>query len=283
MEKAYKIVNTHGHLHAGDDVVRLVDEWRAEGVVRFCALALDTRFQAHGYLGNEGVKQWMDRYPDIIAGVGSIDAGVKPDPAGKVDELRADGFQGLKFISPARAYSDDCYFGYYERAEELGMPIIFHTGIVSSMAGDGQPEYNVDAENMRPYRFDRISRRFPELMIIGAHLGLPHENEAIRVAMEHRNVYYDFCGAGGSKARVSELKKLLAPFPGANWDDPDENVAKRYFKKFVFATDNPPVSVWKRNALELMDYLHIDEETRQDFFWRNAARLFGWKELLDDE
>lgn len=281
MEQTYKIINTHGHLLAQSDVGRLVEEWRREGVIKFCTLALDRRFQEHGYLGNEGVKKWMDKYPDIIVGVGNIDAGVRQDPAHKVDELYNEGFKGLKLISPAKKYNDESYFGYYERASELGMPIVFHTGIVSPTSVAGQPEYDVDADNMRPYCFDKICRRFPDLKIIGAHLGQPHENEALRVISFHKNVYYDFCGASGSKTWVSELKKTLAPFPGANWDDPEENVAKQYFKKFVFATDNPPVAVWKKNALDIMDYLHIDGETRQDFFWRNAARIYGWTDLLN--
>ncbi|HBP37497.1 MAG TPA: hypothetical protein DD640_01920 [Clostridiales bacterium] len=281
MSAVRKIINTHGHLHLNSDVDRLVEEWQNEGVVKFCALALDRRFQEHGYLGNEGVKKWMDKYPDILIGIGSIDVGMIQDPAGKVDQLKSEGFQGLKFISPALKYNDESYFGYYEKAEALGMPIIFHTGIVSSTALGGQPEYAVDADNMRPYCFDKICRRFPKLKMIGAHLGLPHEQEALRIISTYKNVYYDFSGAGGCKTWVSEIKKTLAPFPGANWDDPEENIARQYFKKFVFATDNPPVALWKKNAIDIMDYLHIDEETREDFFWRNAARIFGWTSLLD--
>jgi uncharacterized protein len=281
MPKDFRIINVHGHLHARDNVPRLVDEWKSEGVVRFCVLALDKRFQENeGYLGNDGVKKWMDRYPDIIVGVGNVDVGVNQDPVGVVDRLHDQGFSGLKLICPAKRYSDESYFGYYERAQELGMPILFHTGSVSTGAPEGEPEFDVDTENMRPNYFDKISRRFPGLKIIGAHLGLPHETEAIRMAMFRKNVYYDLSGGGEARTWASELKKTLAPFPGANWADPEENVALQYFKKFVFATDNPPVSFWKKNALGIMDYLHIDEETRQDYFWRNAARIYGWKDLL---
>lgn len=283
MSYSGKIINTHGHFWQHSDVDRLVDEWRREGIVKFCVLALGKQFQARGYLGNEGVKKWMDKYPDIIMGAGCIEIGHTPDPVSRVTELYNEGFKGLKFISPVKNYNDESYFGYYEKASELGMPIIFHTGILASMAGEGLPEYNVDAEHMRPYHFDKICRRFPALKIVGAHLGVPHQNEAICISMTYKNVYYDFCGAGGSKLWVSELKKLLAPFPGADMKDPEQNVAKQYFKKFVFATDNPPVHVWKKNSEDIMDYLGIDPETRQDFYWRNAAKIFNLTELMEEE
>jgi len=280
MNTSMKIINTHGHLWANSDIDRLIEEWKEEGVIKFCALALGIKFQELGYLGNEGVGKWMRKYPDMIVGIGNIETGPNPDPVKKVEQLYNEGFKGLKFISPAKNYNDESYFGYYEKASELGMPIIFHTGIVASTSGESQPEYNVNAEHMRPYHFDKICRMFPDLKIISAHLGTPHEKEAICVAMKYKNVYYDFCGASGSKMWVSEIKKILAPFPGANMDDPDENVAKQYFRKFVFGTDNPPVRVWKRNSEDIMDYLKIDYETRQDFYWRNAAKIFNWTELL---
>ena len=274
----FRIINTHAHLHTDSNVDRLVDEWRASGVVKCCVLALGEKGKEVGYMGNAGVKKWMDEYPDIIVGMGHIESGPFMDPYSKVDRLHADGFKGLKFISPAYAYSDRRYFGYYERAQELGMPIIFHTGWVGAL--DRETETWVNSEYMRPYHFDVICRSFPELKIIGAHLGNPHRNEALCLCTRFDNLYFDLCGGGGSMAHVSNLKRDLAPFPGADWDNPEENLAKTYFKKFVFATDNPPVNKCKQNSEILMDYLHIDQETRKDFYWRNAAGIFGWPALL---
>ena len=112
------------------------------------------------------------------------------------------------------------------------------------------------------------------MKIIGAHLGNPHCNEAIHLSTRFENLYFDFCGGSGEKVHMSKLKRELAPFPGADWDDPEENLARVYFRKFVFGTDNPPVSLWKKNSDELMDYLHIDAETREDFYWKKRGKNF---------
>ena len=138
MSTGFKIINMHGHLHIDSDVDRLVEEWRASGVAKFCILALGGDPGEEGYLGNTGVKKWMDKYPDIIVGFGNIETGYAMDPYSKVERLYEEGFKGIKLIYPAYPYSDKRYFGYYEKAQELGMPILFHTGWVGGH--DREPE-----------------------------------------------------------------------------------------------------------------------------------------------
>jgi len=72
------------------------------------------------------------------------------------------------------------------------MPILFHTGMVSRGLED--TKFRVSSDFMRPVRLDKIARCFPNLIIIGAHLGHPWCDEAAVIMTHNPNVYFDICG-----------------------------------------------------------------------------------------
>jgi len=269
MYKPQKIVNIHAHISKTDDVGAKVNKWLEDGAYKVCVLAIEWK----GLCGNDEVLAHMKAYPDVIVGMGYINLWHDMDKAGKVTELYEKGFKGLKMISPAHPYSDERYFPFYEKAEELGMPIVFHTGLVSTAhSRDRSP----NSEYMRPYTMDVIGRMFPDLKIVCAHLGTPHYEEAINIAITYPNIYFDITGHSGNAMHIARLKKALGPYPGADFDNPDENPAHLYFTKFMFGTDSPQINHWYAASENIMDYLHITEKTREDFYWRNACKLFGW-------
>lgn len=63
-------------------------------------------------------------------------------------------------------------------------------------------------------------------------------------------------------------------------DRPEENLARRWFGKLCFATDNPEPPVWIALSQRLMDELQLPEELQERFWWRNAAELLGLTEQL---
>ncbi len=270
-----KVINIHGHLHGTDDVDALVREWEACRVVRFCCQCLGAPWSlASGgeYFAADDLLPWMRKYPEMIVGFAEVDLGSIPSPTSEVEKRKEQGFSGLKFILPAYRYNDDRYFHLYEAAQRLEMPILFHTGYVTVTSEEGAG-LDVDSDRMGTECFDRIARAFPGLVLIGAHFCHSFYHPGQIMAQNHRNVYMDMSGGSGERPHLSKIKKALAPFPGADWDDPQDNLAIGLFAKMVFGTDNPPASAWIRSAIEVMDYLHIPEETRELFWWRNAARI----------
>ncbi|GEM_PF-268269 len=271
-----KIINVHGHLRHPCNLRELVRDWGKEGVVRFCVLALGRQWQKQGYWGNEEVRQAMKEFPEMIAGLGHLELGGPfADRVEKIDLLKEQGFSGLKFISPGAPYNEERYFPFYERAEKLRLPILFHVGIVAVHPEDRT--YQVNSDFMRPYLLDRIARCFPDLKIILGHPGEPHIQEALTLSSIFPHVYLCPCGGGGSDFHLSRIKQALSSFPGADWKNPEENLARRYFRKFVFGTDNPPVSLWYRQAVKLLDYFGVEDQVRELFFWKNAACIFDWQ------
>jgi hypothetical protein len=273
------VINVHGHLHHDQNIEERIKLWRKYNVRKFCALCFQPRWRSKAndqYFTNEDLIPWLKRYPDLLVGMGSINLSKNPDPPEKIDELKAQGFTGLKFIDCYYPYNHEIYFPLYARAEKLGMPICFHTGIVATTEDDGK--YGIDANNMRPYYLDKIARAFPRLKLIGFHLGKPHAEEALMMISEHRNIYYDFSGGGGEKVHERWVLRSLSPMPGANIADPTENLALDYFQKLCFGTDNPEPPVWIEVANRIIDKLCIPQELQERFYWQNAAQIFGWTE-----
>jgi len=131
-----KIISVHTHLHKSQDVDARVKLWRECGLVKVCVQVL-TADPADSTYDNAGVLEWMRKYPDLILVFGYVELGPRPDPPEQVDRLKEQGFTGLKFIAPSEPYGHEGYYPLYERAQALGMPILFHTGFLAVSASDG--------------------------------------------------------------------------------------------------------------------------------------------------
>ena len=274
--KPYKLINVHAHHSRSADFDAHVEQWKADGAVRTCVACMDAEWARtkSGYFTNEDLLPYLEKHSDHVIGLAAIRTHTNPDAPTEVDRWHEEGFRGLKIIDPGAPYDDERFFPIYEHAESLGMPILFHTGYLGGHPGTALFA-RAHSEYMRPWRLEHVARRFPSLKMIGAHLGHPHQREALKLVTTCENVYFDICGGGGRKSWLSEMKWNLAPFPGADWDDPEENLALQWFKKLCFGTDNPPVSVWYGASENIMDYVHVPAEARERFYWRNAAEIFG--------
>ena len=185
------IVDAHVHLYSEEgSLERLVEECKKAGIDKVCLFTGEPRRTRPS---NDDVSKAFEKYPDLIIKFGYIALG--EDGPGKVSELFNQGFKGLKIIRPKANYDDKRFYPVYERAEYYGMPILFHTGLVLRRPDDKY--FDVNSSRMRPVYLDGIARAFPELNIIGAHLGIPWFAEACAVAWANPNVYFDLSGIMG--------------------------------------------------------------------------------------
>ena len=122
--------------------------------------------------GNRHLAGLVSGHADRLAGF----AVVNPRFPGAADELaRAaeQGLTGLKLVPSGWYPYDDCAHQVYARAEELGLPILFHSGIFI----DGR-----SGRFCRPVFYEAI-RDHPGLRVTLAHLGWPWTDEAIAVGL----------------------------------------------------------------------------------------------------
>ena len=123
------------------------------------------------------------RHPDRLI----CFAGVDPRREGAVKFLVRTvnewNMKGLKLMPAVGFYPNDrkCY-QIYQKAEELGIPILVHTGF------DSIPYYGAYSQ---PKYLDEVANDFPDLKIIMAHAGGAFWPEAASIAGFKTNVYLD--------------------------------------------------------------------------------------------
>ena len=237
---------------------------------------------------NDLVERAFQRYPGLIIPFAMIEIDTTtPD---MVAEFAARGFRGLKIINPRRNYDHPAYFPVYAEAEKRGLVCLFHTGIVGgwidylqyppsnlNLAAElsremetarryspeaGPTESWYGAGRMQPIYLDGISVAFPELRIIGAHLGYGLYDSAAAVARWRRNVYFDISGGAVVRRHLLERQMLRA------------EVSTR---KLVWGSDCDLAHMSREltNWMEAFDSIGLTAEEQDDVFWGTAARLFG--------
>jgi uncharacterized protein len=112
----------------------------------------------------------------------------------QIDAFAAAGFLGLGEISRTRRpFDDPAYTAIYDRAAKHGMMLLFHTGIVNRVLPEVAEDVSVD--RLRVTLLDNIARRYPNTIIIGAHLGNPDYSWAGEIARWNPNLYFDLSGS----------------------------------------------------------------------------------------
>jgi len=136
--------------------------------------------------------KFIQEHPDRFIGFGDIKLD-DPDVLHQIDRFHAAGFRGLGEITMTRkAYDDPAYWPIYDRADKYHMILLFRTGIVNRMHPE-QPA-DVSFDRSRVTRLDLIARHWPNLTIIGAHLGNPDYEEAAEIGRWNPNLYFDASG-----------------------------------------------------------------------------------------
>ncbi len=160
---------------------------QSTSVDRTIVLGFKSRY-LRAEIPNRYVADYVRRYPQKLIGF----AGIDPTEAVAVSELKIARedlqLRGLT-LSPANQDfhpADTQAMKVYARAEELGMPILFHPG--SPFTDQSKMEFG------RPFLLDEVARTFPRLRIIVAQLGQPWLDETICLLGKHANVFADVSG-----------------------------------------------------------------------------------------
>ena len=219
------------------------------------------------------------KYPDVVIPFLWIDLD-DADVIAQIDRARAAGFKGLKIHSPLKNYDDPSYFPAFAAAERYRLVALLHTGI-SFRPNDKVPRLKGSMARMRPMYLDTLARAFPELILIGAHLGNPWYDEAAEVARWNPNVYFDLTGSS-----MVKKKDELAVFRKYFWWGQTSSQAHmpantpHAFEKLVFGTDEDPKDLDKVIAQynQMLDACQVPETVRRKVFAETMARILGLSE-----
>ncbi len=249
------IIDAHSHLAANpEDLEKIVNSKIIEQV-----WLMDTHYYRDGRMASEKeILKVSKKYPGFFIPFGFLDFRKKSEI---VDKLFEKGFIGLKAIRPAKPYDDPSYFSYYERAEKLNMPILFHTQIIAhATQKEIEKGLSLGPTNMRPSMLQTIAAAFPSLTIIGGHPGFPWQEETLSSIWYYSNIYHDL--SGGDYPLFPEwLLKVL------NYRD---YKGKPLTEKILFATDR--LYGRKENHDNIFEEINFWQQ-----LFKRVSPFFYWK------
>ena len=259
-----RIIDMHQHLDDTDPDA-MAEEYRRLGVVKAVLLARSPHRRANS---NEEVLAAHKKHPDLYVPFFGYDLDLM-QPA-ELERARDQGFVGIKFIGPQKAYNDPEYFPAYEEASDLGIIGLFHLGVVCNIP----PWDDCDSNLMRPIHLDHIARSFPEFKIIGAHLGNPWYEEATMSCRWNPNLFFDLSGSTLKKKTPEFLAGLLWWTPDTAYKSPDRTYA---WQKIVYGSDVALEMIEDvvNDYQKLMDALDMAPELREAVWYKTAAKLLG--------
>jgi predicted TIM-barrel fold metal-dependent hydrolase len=187
----------------------------------------------------EAVNPWIAKYcaeaPERLVPVGSLDARTSRDPDGDTERLLGEvGIRAIK-IHPSHqlvapnGYTDGTVPALqpiYEVAQEMGRPVMFHTG--TSIFQGARNKFS------DPMLVEDVAIDFPKLRIVLCHAGRPlWMDEAVFLARRFPNVFLDLSSIPPSRLLdyLPRLESLAGkclwgtdwPAPGV--PSPSDNVA----------------------------------------------------------
>lgn len=223
-----------------------------EGVDHAVVLAEEAP-ETSGMVSSELIQDYCADIPSLHP-FACLNPSIDEDLVGRLERLLARGrVAGLKFLPPYQHVypNDPRLYPLYERAEALGLPCTFHTGL-SRIPG-------TRLKYADPLLLDDVAVDFPNLPILLAHAGRGvWYDAAAMLATLHKNVYLELSGL--------PPRNLPRYFPQL----------ERLVGKMIFGSDFPGVPSIGGNIAALREILGADGA--RAVLWENGARLLGLEE-----
>jgi hypothetical protein len=171
--------------HTPEEFVKIMDE---AGVDKVLIPAIKMRSYKYynemvWNISNEEVYEVVKKFPDRFVGIAGFNPLDRMDGIREVERaIKEYGFKGVYIHTYGYGIpiNDRLYYPLYAKCVELGVPVSMQIGHSAE---------HMPSSLGRPILLDDIALDFPELNIIGAHVGWPWSEEMIALAWKHENVY----------------------------------------------------------------------------------------------
>lgn len=193
---------------------------------------------------NDALYSFCKGYEDRLVGFFTVNPNYGSAAVNEVKRCVEDyGLKGLKLHSWLQSFpiSLPVMNDITEACIRYEIPILFH---------DGTPPY------ASTLQVANLAERYPEATIILGHSGLIEMyDNAITAANRLKNIYLCLCGPS-----IFQLQKII------------DNVSSRkimFGSDFGFGSSTAGLSY----RLDMWNHVNMDEETRENLFYKNALRL----------
>ena len=242
---------------AGLGYVQMLKLMDRAGIERAFLVATKT-----GQLGTPGswhlpyeiVAAAVQSHPDRFSGLAGLDPTEGMNGVRALERaVREYGFIGAHFyphwfeLAPDHAR----WYPFYAKCVELDVPVQLQVG-QSLVYEPARPLKSVG----RPITLDAVACDFPELKLIGIHVGIPWTDEMIAMSWKHKNVFIG-CDAHSPKYWPESFVRYINSY-GQD--------------KVVFGTDFPVLD-FERTRREIED-LGLKDEPKRKLLRDNAQRIY---------
>ena len=196
----------------------------------------------------------VQKYPARFSGLAGVDPTEGMDGVRALEKaVREYGFIGAHTYPHWYELAPDHarYYPFYAKCVELDIPIQMQVG--QSMVYD--PTYPRRSVG-RPICIDAIACDFPELKVVGIHVGIPWTDEMIAMAWKHANVYI-----GCDAHRPTYWPESFIKFMNSYGQD-----------KVIFGTDFPVLD-FERTRTDF-EAITLKPEVKRKVVRDNALRLY---------
>ena len=242
----------------GVTIERYMEKMDRAGIERSLIFAVrsgDIRVKGSVHVPYERVSAICEKYPDRFSGAAGIDPSKGMEGVRELERgIKEHGFVGAHlyphwFEKPPDAAQ---YYPFYAKCCELDVPIMMQVGQCLVYQKDRKlPSVG------RPITLDQVAIDFPELTIIGIHIGYPWHDEMISMAWKHSNIYIG-----------------LDAYAPKHWPASVVHYMNTYGQdKVVFGTDWPVIDP-ERGMREVGD-LDLRPGPKRKILRDNAIKVFG--------
>jgi len=251
-------MNAENDLMAGLSLEEIIEKMEEAGIDKaFLIAARAGRVGLPGcyHMPYSVVADACAKYPERFYGLAGI------DPFEGMDGVRAfeDAIKNMGFVG-AHLYphwyelapDHAKYYPFYAKCCELNVPIQMQVG--QSMVYS--QEYRTKSVG-QPIALDAVACDFPELKLIGIHVGIPWHDEMISMAWKHENIFI-----GCDAHRPKYWPKSFIHYLNSYGQD-----------KIIFGTDFPVLEFKK--TIDDIDTLGLKSEVRKKLLRDNVIKVYG--------
>ncbi len=234
------VINGCGFVGTAKTLIKQCD---ASGVAK-CLVTSVATTPHHAQSINTFIAKEVELFPERFIGFGSLhpESESLEEDAQHLSEL---GLKGVKLHPDIQNFKvdDPRVIRIFDICNQKSLPVLLHTG-------------DSRFDNSNPNRVEKILKMFPDLIIIGAHLGgWSVWEEATEKLYKYENFYVDTCSSFYALKR--EVAKRIIETYGT--------------KKVIFGTDFP---MWKqKDELDYLFSLGFNDEELQDILYNNLSKL----------
>jgi predicted TIM-barrel fold metal-dependent hydrolase len=237
-----------------EEYVEKMDRAGIERSLLVAVRAGDLRVKYSWAIPYERVASYCEQFPERFHGLAGIDPSLGMRGVREFESaVREYGFVGAHLyphwfeLPPDHAR----YYPFYAKCCELDVPLMLQVGHCLDYRRD-----RVLPSVGRPITLDRVAIDFPELKLIGIHLGWPWTEEMIAICFKHNNVYM--------------ASDAYAP---KHWPSAFVHYINSWGQdKVLFGTDWPVID--PERAMREVNELDLRPEPKRKFLRSNALALF---------